>query len=218
MSQKDKKGHGRQIAILGGSLLLTVLTLAAVLYFWDRIQGAVGYGYAGCFLATGVAGMTVWPGPGLLVVFTLGHKLNPLYAGLAGGLGEALGSLVIYATGASGGSVWDGLIRKIRHSGNVPEARISAPQPDNPKPKSWWAAFIERLSAPVQRWGGGWPVFITSAVIFSPFYLVALGAGAARTGLKKFFLISWAGKTIKCLYIALAGYWGLYFIVKWLGG
>lgn len=218
MSQKGKAKTWRHYYFIGGSLLLTGLALAAIIYFWDEIQGAAGYGYAGCFLATGIAGMTVWPGPGLLVVFTLGHKLNPLYAGLVGGLGETLGGLAIYFTGAGGGSVWDNLWRRRRQASTPPDLGSADRLPDDPGKKSWWQAFIERLSAPVQRWGGGWPVFIASAVILSPFYLIALGAGAGRMGLKKFFLISWVGKTIKCLYVALAGYWGMYFLLRWLGG
>lgn len=216
--QQDKKPHWRQYAVLIGSLLLTGLALALVVYFWETIQGAAAYGYAGCFLATGVAGMTVWPGPGLLVVFTLGHKLNPLYAGVAGGLGEALGGLAIYMTGSGGGSVWSHLWHKKQAANVSPDTDSTQTDTGTPEKKSWWAAFIEWLSAPVQRWGGGWPVFIASAVMFSPFYLVALGAGAAKMGLKRFFLLSWAGKTIKCLYVALAGYWGLQAILRWLGG
>ena len=44
-----------------------------------------------------------------------------------------------------------------------------------------------------------------------------LAAGSLRMGLVKFFLISWAGKTVRFLYIAYAGYWGLQFILKWIG-
>jgi membrane protein YqaA with SNARE-associated domain len=219
VNQPDTKKHLRQYYILGGSLLLTGLALGLVIYFWDTIQGAAAYGYAGCFFSTAVAGMTIWPGPGLLVVFSLGHKLNPILAGMAGGLGEAIGGIAIYLTGSGSGSVWSHL----RHKKQAANASQSTQADDSPKPegiqkKSWWASLIDRISAPVQRWRGGWPVFIASAVVFSPFYLIALGAGAAKMSLKRYFLLSWAGKTIKCLYVALAGYWGLQAVFRWLGG
>jgi len=43
-----------------------------------------------------------------------------------------------------------------------------------------------------------------------------LAAGSLRMGLLRFFLISWAGKTVRYLYVAVAGYYGLEFILKLL--
>ena len=205
-------------SIIGAGILLSGLVVAGLVCFWDRIQDAAGYGYAGCFVVTMAAGATIIPAPALPVVFTLGHKLSPVVVGLVAGLGEALGGTTVYLTGAGGGTIWSRLRRK-------QPVTDAPPKPENDdvpllphRIQSQQRAFFDRVATPMQRWGGFWPVFIASALIFSPYYLVGLGAGALGTGLKKFFLVSWAGKTVKGLYVAFAGHWGLYFLLRWLGG
>jgi len=49
------------------------------------------------------------------------------------------------------------------------------------------------------------------------FYPAALTAGALKFGIRRFFLICWAGKTIKGISVAAAGYWGLAGLLKALG-
>ncbi|MFC1893324.1 hypothetical protein ACFLYR_04725 [Chloroflexota bacterium] len=213
----EKKGRGPYIA-LGLGILLTVLVVGAMIYFWDEMQEAAAYGYAGCFVVTIAAGMTVIPAPALAVVFTLGHKLSPLYVGLVAGLGEALGGATVYLTGVGGGTIWT----RLRARQRANNKSTSLENDDVPLVghgfQSKQRAFFNRIVAPMQRGGGFWPVFLASAIVFSPFYVVGLGAGALGMDLRKFFLISWAGKTIKGLYVAFAGYWGLYFLSRWLGG
>ena len=212
-----QKWWSRQCFIIGTGILVTVLVVIALVFFWDEIQDAAGYGYAGCFLVTIMAGMTIIPAPALPVVFTLGNRLDPLYVGLVAGLGEALGGTTIYLTGVGGGTVWSKLQARRTNNKQPSPGNDDVPLVSH-KFQSRQRAFFNRIVAPMQRWGGFWPVFIASAVIFSPFYFVGLGAGALGMGLKKFFLISWAGKTVKGLYVAFAGYWGLYFLLQWLGG
>ena len=93
MSRFNVSDNWRQCSFLVSGILFTGAALAAMFYFWDEIQDAAGYGYAGCFLVTTIAGMTLWPASGLPVVFTLAHKLGPLFVGLVAGLGEALGGI-----------------------------------------------------------------------------------------------------------------------------
>ena len=213
----EEKGR-RHYYLIAGGLLFSGLVVAALVYFWDEIQGAAGYGYAGCFVVTIMAGMTVIPAPALAVVFTLGHKLNPLYVGLVAGLGEAIGGATIYLTGAGGGTIWARLRGKRQTANTLPDLENSDAPLFSHEFQSKQRAFFNRIAKPMQRWGGFWPVFIASAMLFSPYYVVGLGAGALGMGLRKFFLVSWAGKTVKGLYIAFAGYWGLYFLLRWLGG
>ena len=213
-----KKQWLRQHFIIGIGILVTVLVVIGLVYFWEEIQDAAGYGYVGCFLVTIMAGITIIPAPALPVVFTLGHKLSPVYVGLVAGLGEALGGITVYLTGAGGGAIWSKL--RVRQ-----ESIYRQPSPSSdtsvlvpPELQARQRAFFNRLIAPMRRWGGFWPVFISSAIVLSPFYVVALGAGALGMGLKRFFLVTWAGKTIKGLYVAFAGHWGLYFLLQWIGG
>ena len=214
----EKIAWWRPYFIIGIGILLTGLAVVALVYSWDKIQDAAGYGYAGAFVVSIMAGVTIIPAPALPVVFTLGNRLDPLYVGLVAGLGEALGGTTVYLTGAGGGTIWSKFRLK-------PWATNAQPKPENSDVplfshgfQSRQRAFFARIMAPLRRWGGFWPVFIASALVFSPFYFIGLGAGALGIGLKRFFLISWAGKTVKGLYVAFAGQWGLYLILQWLGG
>ncbi|MFC2021250.1 hypothetical protein ACFLU1_05675, partial [Chloroflexota bacterium] len=78
-------------------------------------------------------------------------------------------------------------------------------------------ALYNRLVKRVGGKGGYWILFITSAMIISPFYFAGLAAGSLRMGLLKFFLISWSGKTVRYLIIAFAGDLGLRVILRWIG-
>jgi uncharacterized membrane protein YdjX (TVP38/TMEM64 family) len=56
---------------------------------------------------------------------------------------------------------------------------------------------------------GPWVMFGLSAVMNPFFFPASLASGAVRFGVKKYFLIVFAGKFIKCSAIAYAGYFGL---------
>ncbi len=64
---------------------------------------------------------------------------------------------------------------------------------------------------------GSLALFLLSAILNPFFYPAALAAGAMRFGVRKYFFITWAGKTIKGLTVAYAGYWGLRGLLRWLG-
>jgi membrane protein YqaA with SNARE-associated domain len=216
--RSDKKKHWlRRYWIIITGVLLSALIIIGIVIWWDEMQDTSGYGYAGCFLVSVMAGITITPAPALPVVFTLGHKLNPLYVGLVAGFGEALGGLTVYLTGAGGKTIWSKL--RARQKANQQANDDNGDFPLVAKGfQSRQRAFFERVVAPMRRWGSFWPVFIASAMLASPFYFVGLGAGALHTGLHKFFLVSLAGKTLKGMYVAFAGYFGLYFLLKWIGG
>lgn len=182
------------------SILLTVLLAAAVIFLWEEIQQARAYGYAGGFVVSILGGITLIPVPSLLVTFTLGRVLHPVAVGLISGLGEALGGITIYLTGAGAGTIW---------------AKLQVKEENQLWSKG--RTYYDRLVAWIGGRGGSWVVFIASALIISPYYFAALAAGSLRMGLIRFFLLSWAGKTIRGLIIAYAGYWGLYFLLPWIG-
>jgi len=209
IEQGRMKRGWRFYLITGISFLLTVLLAVAVVYFWEEMQHAWGYGgYAGGFLVSILGGVTIIPVPSLLVIFTLGRVLNPVYIGLLSGLGEAVGGITVYLTGTGVETIWS----RLRTKGETFEC-----QPTEPK---FWAkgeAFYNRLVDWIGGRGGSWGLFIISAMPISPFYFAGLAAGSLRMGLLRFFLISWAGKTIKGLIIAFAGYWGLRFLLGWIG-
>jgi len=215
--QARPKRNWRVYLLSSLSFLLTVLLVIAIIYFWEQIQQAKGYGYVGGFLVSILGGVTVIPVPSLLVTFALGRALNPAYVGLVSGLGEALGGITIYLTGAGAETIWS----RLRSKEQTFERRLGlGDDVTRPVQSQFWSkgeAFYNRLVNWTGGRGGSWVVFIVAAMPLSPFYFAGLAAGTLKMGLLRFFLVSWAGKTIKGLIIAFAGFGGLYFLPQWIG-
>lgn len=202
--KRGRRWHSYLISAIG--VLISLILIALIVIFWDEVQNAGAYGYAGEFVISVLGGITIIPAPSLIVTFTLGHALNPLYIGLLSGFGEAVGGITTYLTGAGVETVWSRLRSREEALESV---RFS-----------FWSkgeAFYNRLVGWVGGRGGSWVVFIASAMIISPFYFAGVAAGSLRMGLWRFFLLSWAGKTIRGLIIAFAGYGGLHILLKWIG-
>ena len=173
VEQETQKKEWRQYLLLGIGFLLTVLFVVAVVYFWEEMRlESLGYqyGYAGGFLISILGGITLIPVPSLLVIFTLGGVLNPVYVGLISGLGEALGGITVYLTGASGGAVWSKLRSKRQTSDNQPRPSYDIVTPVQSRVRSRGEAFYNRLAGSIGRRGSSWLLFVASAMIISPFY------------------------------------------------
>jgi len=99
-----KKGFWCRERCLQLLALLFVLILCLLIYiFRNMIEGLGGYGYLGAFLVPMLCSTTiVVPVPGLMVVFTLGAVLNPLFVGLVSGVGGTIGEMTGYLLGYSG--------------------------------------------------------------------------------------------------------------------
>lgn len=222
VKKEAQKKRWHQYLPIGIGILLTVLLCVAIVYLWEEMRDveslATGYGYAGGFLAGILGGITIIPVPSLLVVFTLGGVLNPVYVGLVAGFGEALGGITVYLTGAGGGAMWSKLQSRQQASYDQPRPGYDIVTPVQSRLQSRWQTLYDRSARLVGRRGSTWLVFVVSAMVFSPFYFAGLAAGTLHMGLKRFFLVSWAGKTIKGLIVAYAGYWGLHFLLQWIGG
>lgn len=185
-----KKGTTKKEYIVGGlALALVVALCVATIYYWEYISHLGSYGYVGVFIISIMAGATIFvPIPGLLIVFTLGGILNPAIVGALSGIGEAIGSVGIYLSGYGG--------RRVFQSTNH--------------------GLYTRLSHWL-RHRGSVAVFINSAIFNPLFYPFTAIAGMLRFGLFKFFLLCWAGKTVKGMVVAYAGYLGLRSVLRWLG-
>ncbi len=218
LEQERPKGNWRVYLIGSLSFLLTALLAIAIVYFWEEMQHVKGYGYVGCFLISILGGITIIPVPSLLVIFTLGHVLNPVYVGLVSGVGEALGGITVYLTGAGVGTIWSKLWSKGQTFEYQPGRGYDIVRLVQSKFWSRGESFYNRLVDWVGGRGASWVVFITSAIIVVPFYFAGLAAGSLRMGLLRFLLISWAGKTVRGLMVAYAGHWGLHFLLQWIGG
>lgn len=198
---KPKEKLSYYLITIGG-FIFTVLLVIFALYFRDEMGHIGGYGYIGVFAIGVLCGLTIIPLPTLLMVFTLGSLLNPAYVGLVAGLGGAIGGITVYLTGAGAETIWS----RLRNGQQARERQ----------PEVWSKG--EALYNRLEKWMGGragpWVLFITSALIISPFYFAGLAAGTVRMGLLKFFLITWAGKTIKYLTISFAGFGGINILLR----
>ena len=180
------------VGILG--LLFTVATVVAVVVYWNYVRALGAYGYVGAFVISVFGGATVIaPIPMTPVIFALGSVLRPWYVGLAAGAGETIGGLAIYMTGYGGGTAFT----KAKSGGKIQRA-------------------YERMTRWVDK-SGALGIFILSATINPLFYPAALAAGALRFSLWKFTIICLAGKIIKGLAVAFAGYYGLRQLMHFLG-
>ena len=177
-------------------MLLLVGIVASAVFLRDKIAEFQHYGYLGVFLISILASATVVAFiPSVPVVFALGGVLNPFFVGLAAGVGEALGEFTGYIAGRTG------------HAFFLKSSSMTA---DGKK------GIYPRL----QRWvhtRGSLALFI-SAAVFNPFFsIIGATAGAMRFPPWKFFLVVWAGKTVKWTVVALVGWGTLAFILHWFG-
>ena len=195
MEHQVRKGSAKKTYIVGiVGVVATLLMAVAVIYFWEFVRALEGYGYVGAFLISVFGGATIIvPVPMLAVVFALGGVMKyPVIVGMAAGLGETLGALTIYMTGYGGGTPF-------AHSSH---------------------GRMQAVYSRLMRWmeqRGSLILFVLSAVLNPFFYPAALAAGALRFGIWKYFVICWAGKTVKGLTVAYAGFWGLRGLLRILG-
>lgn len=182
------------VAILGVAITLFLAIFIALNK--DIVQQLSGYGYLGLIIISALGGATVLiPVPMLAIQFAMGGVLapwfgplvvGPLFVGLVAGLGETIGALTIYMTGYGGGTPLA--------KGMGGEGRLQR--------------IYHRLIT-LMRKRGKLTLFLISAIINPFFYPVSLAAGALHFGVWRYFLIAFAGKTIKTTAIAYAGYFGL---------
>jgi len=194
--QEPQKKPSTKTAFFLGifGIVATLLMAGAVVYYWHWVRALGAYGYVGAFLISILGGATIIvPVPMLAVVFALGRVMEYTWlVGLANGLGETICALTIYMTGYGGGSAL-----YFRTHGRL------------------YTAYVRMMGLMERR---GWLVLFVLASILNPFfYPAALAAGALRFGVKRYFIITWVGKTIKGMTIAYAGYWGLRGLLRMLG-
>lgn len=194
--QKPVKKISTKAAFALGTfgIIVTLLMAAAVVYYWEWVRALGAYGYLGAFLISVLGGATIIvPVPMLAVVFAMGRVMEyPWLVGIANGLGETIGALTIYMTGYGGGSALY----------NYTHGRLQS--------------SYEKLMQLMER--RGWLILFVLAAVLNPFfYPAALAAGALRFGAKRYLLITCAGKIIKGMTVAYAGYWGLRGLLRMLG-
>ncbi|MDD4859894.1 MAG: VTT domain-containing protein [Dehalococcoidales bacterium] len=196
MEQETKKNSpSRTVYIVGiVGAVLTVVMAFAVVYYSEWLRELSAYGYVGAFLISILGGATIIvPVPMLAVVFALGGVMPHTWlVGLAAGLGETIGALIIYVTGYGG----------LRAFGRNTKGLV--------------ARYYEKLLLLMEK-RGSLTLFVLAAVINPFFYPAALAAGALRFGIRKYFIICFIGKTIKGMSIVYFGYWGVRELLQLFG-
>lgn len=200
----------REIIVGSIAVIFTVAICVAAILYKDEIMKratAVGYSLIGLlvisFLAGSILSFTAIPIPYWFLVFTLPSVLAshwgllaPVGVGLTSALGATLGHMPTFMLGYGGRS----LTRKLSN-------RFS---------KSWYGRWYNRVIAWSQK--HGWiAVFLTSA-LFNPVHLpMTVAFGSLRYPPVKFFIFSLLGNAVKSLFLAFAGYYGLTFLLKFIG-
>jgi membrane protein DedA with SNARE-associated domain len=187
---KHKRRPTKREAIIGGIFLaITVILCILIIQHREYLEQIARYGYIGCFVTNILASGTIaMPGLGMIITFTLGGVLNPPIVGAVAGIGEAIGAVTAYFTGYSG----RGLFRDNKNR------------------------LFLRFNEMLQRHGSK-GIFLMASVANPFYYPFALFMGMVHFGFARFFLITWAGRTIKNMVLAYLGYFGLRSILQWLG-
>ena len=184
-----RKPTKREAIIGGTSLVVTVALSLLIIQHRSYLNQISEWGYFGCFFINVLTnGTFILPGFGIVITFTLGGVLNPAIVGAVAGIGEAIGATGAYFTGYAG----RGLIRD-RNSG-----------------------LYLRFNNIIERHGSK-AIFFVSAILSPFFYPFAVFLGMVRFGWVRFFLATWAGRTVKSMALAYLGYYGLGFLLRWLG-
>ncbi|MBA7653010.1 hypothetical protein ES703_60850 [subsurface metagenome] len=212
VSTTSKKKR-RKLKIFGG-LYIGGIAAACVLliYYWEIISRFQSYGYFGLFFIGLVTGFTLpMPVPYMVLTFVLGGILHPALVGASCGLGLGIGGTLLHLTGRGGRKFFP-----MSSVFGVANARSSSSE--EPPPfisRLFRRARIPQIMALAQR-RGALVVFLMSVAINPFFAPMAIALGTMRFRLWKFFLMCWAGQTVKCVAIAYAGYLGLGTILRWL--
>lgn len=202
--------------ILGSLFLAGVIAVFVVIvYYWQEISHFQNYGYLGLLIIGLLTGFALpLPVPYMVITFIFGGLLHPALVGASCGLGLGIGGTLLYLTGRGG--------RKF-----FPWSNVFA-FANNPSSDALPSSRISRLLTRLLRWAriprimdiakrrGSLVVFLMSAAI-NPFFVpMAIGMGTLRFRLWKFFLMCWAGQTVKSIAIAYCGYLGLGIALRWL--
>jgi membrane protein DedA with SNARE-associated domain len=176
-------------AIIGGiSIAVTIALSFFILQHRTYIEQISQWGYVGLFIISVLTnGTFILPGLGIIITFTMGGVLNPAIVGAVAGIGEAVGAIGAYFTGYAG----RGLLRDSN------------------------SGLYLRLTKIVERHGSK-AIFFVSAALSPIFYPFAVCLGMVRFHWLRFFLATWAGRTVKSMVLAYLGYLGLKAVLRWL--
>jgi len=145
------------------------------------------YGYFGIAAVAAISSATIVIPivPLEILVFLAAAQLNPVLIGISAGVGSAIGEMTAYFLARGGEFVLEKKYKKQIH-------------------------HIEKL---FQKYGGWLIIFIVGTIPVIPFDVMGLFCGSIHYDRNKFFIATAAGKTVRYTAIALAGYFGMHWIL-----
>jgi membrane protein DedA with SNARE-associated domain len=209
-SQEKPRMTRREIIVGILAIVITIgLCVAAFLYQDEIMNTAASFGVSlvgilvVSFLAGSILSFTAVPIPYWILVFTLPTALSatwgilaPVAVGLTSALGATLGHMPTFMIGYGGRSLPNKLSAKFSNN--------------------WYGRWYKKIIAWSEK--HGWiAVFINSA-IFNPIHLpMTVAFGTLRYPPLKFFIYSLLGNAVKSLFLAFCGYYGLTWLLKFIG-
>jgi membrane protein DedA with SNARE-associated domain len=218
MSQEVKPSRSRRDIYLGALTIIITVTICVLAIYYQsdlmKIAHIAGYSLLGVFIISLISGsvfsFVAIPIPYWLLVFTLSSVLAPqwgllapVWVGMTSALATSLGHLPTFMIGYGGGKTFQGLAKFIG-------ARVGTKK--NSNRRSLYTRGMDWA-----RRHGSWAAFAMSAA-FNPFHLpMTVAIGTLRYPPPKFFLFSFLGNTVKNLFLAFCGYFGLGSLLHFLG-
>jgi len=174
--------------VQGLTVLAVVAAMALAVHFRDRVQELREYGYAAVFLVGLVSNATI-------VLPVPGLAVSSV-------MGGVLDPWIVGIVGGVGQALGEMTGYMAGYSGQtwIDQNRI-----------------YNRLTRWMQR-HGAWTIFATSVIPNPLFDIGGMAAGALRFPVWKFLVAATAGKVIKNIVFALAGYYGIEALYRLLGG
>ena len=103
----EKRNWFKRNAVAILMALLVIGITVGLFLFQHEIKRLGNYGYLGAFLISLLTNATIiLPMPSLLLLFPLGAAFNPVYVGIAAGVGGAIGEMTAYVAGYTGKGIW----------------------------------------------------------------------------------------------------------------
>lgn len=196
----------KEVALAALALLIIIgFLVAAVVFRQDlaKIEVARNYSLIGVFvitfLASGPISATAVPIPYIVIVFTLPGilaqawgPLAPILVAVVAAIGATLGETFTFMIGYGSWHISKWLISRINEK------------------------MYQKAGFWVKKYGPA-TIFAISAVPNPAHLPMTFAVGALKFSPPLWFLLSLAGNLVKYLYIAFAGYFGVNFLLHWLG-
>jgi membrane protein DedA with SNARE-associated domain len=197
---KTRRGRIVLALAIGAVVFVPSLGLLLLPIWVDLDESAfAAFGYPGVFLANLASTATVFiPVPGLTaagqaLILTQGDILNPLWVGILGGTGMALGEVTAYGAGAVGSEV--------AREGHLQLPRVVRPVAER---------VIRWVDWLMEHYGFA-TLLVLSAIPNPTFELAGITAGAVRMNFWRFMVAVLIGKNARGLLLAYLGAHGVDF-------